>query len=393
MKILSVVGARPQFIKAALVCRGLRDAGFQEILVHTGQHYDLNMSDVFFDDLNIPSPNYHLGIGSGSHGKQTGRMLSEIEELIYGEDPDLVLVYGDTNSTLAGALAASKLNVPIAHVEAGLRSYNRNMPEEINRVLTDHVSSVLFCPTGVAVENLRKEGFECIANEGALIGRECDVPGAGPLRAGRDSGKPVVVNVGDVMYDVASRIRDQVDVAAVLEGYNVESKKYVLVTIHRAENTDDPLNLKTLWECLLTMVDMGTTIIFPLHPRTRKAFNDIGITPDLRGDTGGRLMVVDPVSYRDMIALESNASSIVTDSGGVQKEGYFFRVPCIIPRSETEWVELVDAGWNVVTGIDKDRITQAVASLPDAVSRNEWRQFYGDGHAVDRIVNVLKILG
>jgi len=388
-KIVSIVGARPQFIKAALVCRQLRDKGFQEILVHTGQHYDLNMSDIFFDELNIPKPDYHLGVGSGPQGRQTGNMLIEIEQILTKECPDLVLVYGDTNSTLAGSLAASKLHIPIAHVEAGLRSYNKEMPEEINRVLTDHMSFILFCPTDVAVENLSKEGFEHAANQGKLIGRDHDAATTDTLKTCQEFKKPLVINVGDVMYDVAMTTQDIVNAEEVLGRYGLESKKYVLATIHRAENTDNLENLKVIRESLLSIAKQGITIVFPLHPRTRKVFEEKGMMPGLASDY---VRITEPVSYAEMIALESNACSIITDSGGVQKEGYFFKVPCVIPRNETEWVELVESGWNVVTGINEDKIVDTTIRLSRISPEHPWSQYYGDGYAVNRIVNVLKDL-
>jgi UDP-GlcNAc3NAcA epimerase len=363
-----------------LVCRGLRNEGFAEILVHTGQHYDLNMSDIFFQELDIPAPDYNLGIGSGMHGKQTGKMLADIEEVLTKEKPDLVLVYGDTNSTLAGSLAASKLNIPIAHVEAGLRSFNKAMPEEINRVVTDHVSSILFCPTLTAIENLKKEGFDNISHNGELI----------EIKVSRNrTEQPLVINVGDVMYDVAKIIYDRVNAASILDKYNVETKKYILVTIHRAENTDNLVNLRAIWESLTDIGNAGIKILFPVHPRTAKVFKESGI--DLDGGKD-RIIMIEPVPYTEMIALEANARTIITDSGGVQKEGYFFKVPCVIPRNETEWVELVDHGWNSVTGVNKEKIIEKAINLPDMVAKIQWKQFFGDGHAVQHIVNVLKAM-
>ncbi|GIV96198.1 MAG: UDP-N-acetyl glucosamine 2-epimerase [Herpetosiphonaceae bacterium] len=315
MKIVTVVGARPQFIKAAAVSRILRSTpGLNEILVHTGQHYDENMSDVFFEELNIPRPDYHLGIGSGSHGAQTGRMLEAIEQVLLAERPNWVLVYGDTNSTLAGALAAAKLHIPVAHVEAGLRSFNRKMPEEINRVLTDHAADLLFAPTEAAVENLRREG----------------IPGER------------VIFVGDVMYDAAlyfgTRAEQRSDVLARL---GLKAQNYVLATIHRAENTD---NADRLRDIVSGLVDLAhdIAVVLPLHPRTRGALQREGLLDKAIGP----ICLIDPVGYLDMIMLEKHARLIITDSGGVQKEAFFYRVPCITLRNETEWTELVTLGWN-----------------------------------------------
>ncbi len=378
-KIVSIVGARPQFIKASRVCRQLRDNGFREVLVHTGQHYDLNMSDIFFAELGIPQPDYHLGVGSASHGKQTGDMLSSIEQILLREKPDLVLVYGDTNSTLAGSLAASKIHVPVAHVEAGLRSYNKSMPEEVNRVVTDHVSDILFCPTEISINNLVKEGFDNPVNGGKLIDR--DDPAVGP-----GSAMPLVANVGDVMYDIAVSMCEMVNPGSVLERFGLAKNKYILVTIHRAENTDNPDNLRIIWEALGEIARAGINVFFPLHPRTRKAFMENSIPLD----TETNIQCAEPVSYSEMLVLESNASGIITDSGGVQKEGFFFRVPCIIPRNETEWVELVESGWNILTGIDREKIAGTAIGLARGTGPGDWHPYYGDGHAVDRIVTILK---
>jgi UDP-GlcNAc3NAcA epimerase len=354
MKILTVIGARPQFIKAAAVsCRLRAQPSTREILVHTGQHYDENMSDVFFSELGIPTPDHHLGVGSGSHGAMTGRMLEKIEAVILAEKPDALLVYGDTNSTLAGALAAAKLHVPVAHVEAGLRSFNRKMPEEINRVLTDHVSKWLFCPTKAAVENLNREGI----SDGRLS------------------------LVGDVMYDVALMARER---AGNVARWGVRPGQYVLATIHRAENTDDPARLEAIFDGLRD-VAKHLPVILPLHPRTRSVLRRDG-----RGETGG-VKVIDPIGYLDMTALERHARLVVTDSGGVQKEAFFHRVPCVTLRDETEWVELVDLGWNRVlpptsTAAVRDGILAALESRP---GNDPPSDLYGGGQAAARIVREL----
>src|SRR5687767_11661717 len=318
MKIATIIGARPQFVKAAAFSRIVAGrADMEEILIHTGQHYDFNMSEVFFQQLNIPPPRYNLGVGSGHHGAQTGKMLEMIEAAFQKEKPNVVLVYGDTNSTLAGALAAAKLHIPVAHVEAGLRSFNRRMPEEINRVLTDHASSALFAPTQAAVEHLAAEG----------------VP------ADR------VHLVGDVMYDAAlayARVAEAQ--SAILRSLGLAAGRYALATIHRAENTDDPRRLQQICRGLAETA-AAMPVVFPVHPRTRAALKRADIA---LADRPG-LTLCDPVGYLDMTMLEKSAALIVTDSGGVQKEAYFHGVPCITVREETEWTELVDLGWNRIT--------------------------------------------
>ncbi len=359
MKIVTVIGARPQFIKAAVVSRWLRQTpGCKEILVHTGQHYDENMSDVFFQELEIPTPAYHLGIGSGAHGAQTGRMLEAIEKVLLETKPDKLIIYGDTNSTLAGALAAAKLHIPVAHVEAGLRSFNRKMPEEINRVVADHLSTWLFAPTEAAVENLRHEG----------------VP------------EDKIFLVGDVMYDAAiyfgSRTR-----ADTLGKLGLESKQYVLATIHRAENTDTAARLRDVFGGLNAIAE-EVPVVLPLHPRTRAALT----RANLLDSYSPNLRLLDPLGYLDMVMLEKHASVIATDSGGVQKEAFFHRVPCVTLRDETEWVELVELGWNrLVPPIDADTIEAGVlASLRDKKIRSAPAHLYGGGQAGETITRLLQ---
>lgn len=339
IKLLTVVGARPQFIKAATVTRAAaaRDE-FHEVMVHTGQHFDPNMSDVFFDELAIPEPNYHLGIAADSHGAMTGRMLERIEEVIIRERPDWVLVYGDTNSTLAGALAAAKLHVPVAHVEAGLRSFNRRMPEEINRVLVDHVSALLLCPTVTAMENLAREGVVANAH-----------------------------HVGDVMYDaaIASRLRAR-ERSTILARLGLEPDEFVLATVHRAENTDDPTRLREVLDLLQT-TSRARPVVLPLHPRTRNAAARYGI--DLDG-----LIVTEPVGYLDMSRLLDACSEVMTDSGGVQKEAYFYGKPCVTLRDETEWVETIRAGWN------------RLWTDSEYASPRRSIEDYGRGHAADEVL-------
>ncbi len=358
MKLIAIVGARPQFIKAAAVSRVLRATpGVQEMLVHTGQHYDENMSEVFFRELEIPEPDYNLGIGSGSHGAQTGRMLESIEEVLFKEKPDRVIVYGDTNSTLAGALAAVKLHIPVAHIEAGLRSFNQRMPEEVNRVLTDHSSDLLFAPTQVALENLLREG---IAEERIHL-------------------------VGDVMYDAALYYGEKARrESRVLERLELKPKSYVLVTIHRAENTDDSLRLRAIVEGLRE-VGKNVPVVFPVHPRTRKALERYRLLEVAEA----RLRLIDPVGYLDMVMLEQNARLIATDSGGVQKEAFFYRVPCVTLREETEWLELVDLGWNkLVSPIMPEGVVEGILNslyAPRGIEENP----YGDGNSGELIAKCL----
>ena len=357
MKVVTVVGARPQFIKLAPVSRFLRQR-HEEVLVHTGQHYDPNMSDIFFRELDIPTPNYNLSVGSGTHGRQTAEMMIRLEEVMERESPQATIVYGDTNSTLAGALVAAKRHVPLLHVEAGLRSYNRAMPEEVNRVLTDHLSDVLCCPTETALRNLEREGI----TRGAHL-------------------------TGDVMYDAvlynAELARQR---SGVLKRLWLTPQGYALATVHRAENTDDPHRLATIVDALN---ELPGPIVLPLHPRTRKVLTTQGL------DLMPHVLVVEPVGYLDMLALEMNARLILTDSGGVQKEAYFLGVRCITLRDETEWVETVDAGWNTLVGADAQRILAAATAAHAArFGPTPGRPaLFGDGQAHVRIVDLLAEVG
>lgn len=360
-KVLTVIGARPQFIKAASVSRAIRATeDIEEIIVHTGQHFDSNMSDVFFEQLDIPRPRYNLGLGSLSHGAMTGRMLEVIESHIQLEEPDWVLVYGDTNSTLAGALAAAKMHIPVAHVEAGLRSHNPAMPEEINRVLTDRVSSLLLCPTETAFENLRNEGF----------------PFPTPARSCQH-----INVVGDVMVDVVVHFRLKAIQEVSLAQWNLADGEYALCTLHRQENTDSPERLAAILAALRD-ISRETEVVLPLHPRTRKYLEVGGRSEELAG-----LRVIEPVPYLEMQRLEIGACAILTDSGGIQKEAYLHGVPCITLRDETEWIETVRAGWNQVVGADHTRIVDAwrIARAPQVTSKN----LFGDGEASERIVQAL----
>jgi UDP-GlcNAc3NAcA epimerase len=346
VRFASIVGARPQFIKLAPVSCALRQR-HDEIIIHTGQHYDYSMSAQFFDELTIPAPDYHLEIGSGSHGAQTGRMLEAIEEVLLRERPDWVIVYGDTNSTLAGALAAAKLHIPIAHVEAGLRSFNRTMPEEINRVVADHLSDRLFCPT----ETARRHAY----NEGIMHGVEV---------------------VGDVMYDVLLQVQPKLDtrIAALLPTLHAAPQSYVLVTVHRPANADDPVAMRDI-AYALSRLEMP--VIFPVHPRTRACLEHYGIT------WKKHVQLVEPVGYCDMLALERAAYRILTDSGGMQKEAFLLGVPCVTLREETEWPETVEAGWNLLVGNRWQAILEAVnLPKPKPTQLNP----FGNGDAAIRIV-------
>lgn len=355
MKIITIIGARPQFIKASILSQKIaKTTDITEILVHTGQHYDENMSDIFFNEMGIPKPHYNLQIGSGNHGAQTGKMLIDIEAVVLKEKPDAILVYGDTNSTLAGALVASKLHIPIAHVEAGLRSFNKKMPEEINRILTDHCAAWLFVPTAVATQNLQNEGIT----------------------------KDKIYEVGDIMYDVALHCADLAGKQSnILGTLQIEPKNYFLATIHRAENTDNPERLHVIFEAFRTLAQHHT-IILPLHPRTQKYVQSLSI--DLSGIT-----LIEPVGYLDMVTLEKNAQMIITDSGGVQKEAFFYNIPCITLRDETEWIELVHLGWNtLVPPTESTKIVEAVEkhlAYPPAPVASP----YGDGTTSDKILNIL----
>jgi len=357
MKILTIIGARPQFVKAAVVSQALAErAGVSERLVHTGQHYDEAMSGRFFRDLGLAAPAYNLGVGSGSHGAQTGRMLEGLDRVIAEERPDWVLLYGDTNSTLAGALAAAKLHVPVAHVEAGLRSWNRAMPEEINRLLTDQVSSLLFAPTGAAVANLAREG---IAGEAVHL-------------------------VGDVMYDAALAFGHRADADALLSRLGVAAGGYVLATIHRAENADDPVRLSAI-VAGLCQVARSEPVVLPCHPRTLAALERAGLLDEVRAS----LICVEPMGYLEMLAAERLARVVVTDSGGVQKEAFFFGVPCVIVRGETEWVELVDLGCARL--VEPDAIADAVAVPPAVIA--DRGGLYGGGTAAQRVAHILAAAG
>ena len=358
MKILTVIGARPQFIKASVVSAALRKhPSVTERVVHTGQHFDENMSRVFFDELGMKAPDVNLGINGGSHGEMTGRMLAGLESVLLSDRPDVVLVYGDTNSTLAGGLAAAKLHIPVAHVEAGLRSFNRAMPEEINRVLTDHLSMWLFAPTAGAAQQLQAEGIPA----------------------------DIVHQVGDVMYDVAVHFgkRAEQGAANLLDSIGVRDKPYVLATVHRERNTDDADRLRVIVQAIKAIA-AEITVVWPVHPRTRAAMQKNGIDP-----TASQLILIEPQGYLGMVALERGAAVVVTDSGGVQKEAYFYSVPCVTLREETEWTELVELGWNrLAPPTSPERIRDTVMSAIGTSGRPGTP--YGNGDAAEQIANTLQ---
>lgn len=356
IKILTVIGARPQFIKASVLSRMIRETNdFTEIIVHTGQHFDKNMSEIFFEEMEIALPDYNLNINGLLHGAMTGQMMEKIEEIIVKEKPEWVLVYGDTNSTLAGALAAKKLKVKVAHVEAGLRSYNTEMPEEINRILTDRISDILFCPTVIAEKNLLGEGFKNFSCK--------------------------IVNCGDIMLDAANFYKEKLGNQLTTElQKKFQFNEFVLATIHRAENTDNKTNLEEIFE---GMQVIGENIILPLHPRTLTSItkNKIFIPENIH--------IIDPVGYLEMLELESNCKYIITDSGGVQKEAYFFKKPCFTVRTETEWIETVESGWNIITGPNKNKLCEAILNFTEP---SEHPHFYGNGQTGYQILETFRYL-
>ena len=377
MKIINIIGARPQFMKYFPIARAIEiNNGIRDVLVHTGQHYDYTMSKIFFDELGIKEPDYHLEVGSGTHGMQTTQCVQRIEKVLNDVEPDIVVVYGDTNSTLAGAIAASKLHIPVIHIEAGLRSFNKNMPEELNRILSDHVSSMLFCPSTTAIKNLVKEGFTNIVNDGKLvtIGEVNNIS----LPETININDPVVINSGDVMHDTLLYSREMARTKSdILSTLGIRSRKYTVLTLHRAENTDDTIRMDALIDFINTSVN-GETVIFPMHPRTKKIYGDV-TKPLVKN-----VKIIDPVGYFDLVALLSNARLLMTDSGGMQKEAYWLGVPCITLRDETEWTETTDAGWNILYKDYRGEHKPAA----------ERTDLYGDGRAAEVIVGCLmRVLG
>jgi len=351
MKITSVIGARPQFIKCAALSREVRKS-HHEVLIHTGQHYDINMNMVFFNELGIPEPDYNLGIGSGTHAHQTGEMLKGIENILLEEKPAMVMVYGDTNSTLAGALAATKLHIKVAHVEAGLRSFDRSMPEEINRILTDHCSDYLFCPTQTAVDNLKTEGI----TSGVYL-------------------------TGDVMVDALNYNREIAMHSEILESLQLTGKQYLVITLHRASNTDNRQNLENITNALVELGEMGETIVFPVHPRTAKALKEYG----LYGRLNDNIKLIEPLGYLDFLKLLSHAKKVLTDSGGIQKEAYILNIPCITLRDTTEWIETVEDGWNVLVGTDTAKIIELSRNFTPSSTHSGM---FGEG-ACEKIAELL----
>jgi UDP-N-acetylglucosamine 2-epimerase len=387
MKIASIVGARPQFVKLAPLVQGIEEHNrargaekIEHVIIHTGQHYDYRMNKVFFDELGIPEPRYNLNVGSATHGRQTGEMLIRIEGVLLREQPAWTLVYGDTNSTLAGAIAAVKLGRPLAHVEAGLRSYRRDMPEEINRVLTDHCADLLFCPTKTAVRNLRKEGFTNVSNSGNLISRLS-------LRRSTESASfPLVVNVGDIMVDallLAGTIAEKK--SRILEKMGLKPKSYYLATLHRAENTDQPEILQSLMTTFAEIHAKEKPLVFCLHPRTRKALKKCRLFSKV---ARSMILIDPPPSYFDILILEKSAAKILTDSGGIQKEAFFFSVPCITLRNETEWVETTRLRRNIIAGTNRRCILEAVRKKPAGTATSSEMP-YGKGTARTLILDAL----
>lgn len=377
IKIITIIGARPQIIKAAALSRTIKQKFSQditEIIVHTGQHYDENMSQVFFDELGIPEPNYNLNVGSGSHGKQTATMIAGIEEILITEKPQAIVLYGDTNSTLAGAIAASKIHIPVVHIEAGLRSFNKAMPEEINRIMCDHVSTLLFSPTKNGFSNLVNEGFLSISKP--------------PYSANN----PKIYHSGDVMYDNSlffSKIADTK--TNIIQDNNLTKNNFILATIHRNNNTDEPLRLNALFSALYKISETHKVdVVLPLHPRTAKLL-DVNLKSDLlqKIKSSSYFKIIEPVSFLEMIALEKNCKIVMTDSGGVQKEAFYFEKPCVILRPETEWVELVQCGTAVIADADEQKIISSYNTLTSKTDL-QFPELYGDGTAAEFICKEMR---
>jgi UDP-GlcNAc3NAcA epimerase len=371
-RIITIIGARPQIIKSSALSRAIRTSfldKIEEIIVHTGQHYDENMSNVFFEEMEIPKPNYNLNVGSGSHGAQTAKMIEGLEKIFLDEKPNAIVIYGDTNSTIAGAIAAAKIHIPIIHIEAGLRSFNKSMPEEINRISADHMSTLLFSPTKTGISNLEKEGFSLETKSKATID------------------EPNVYLCGDIMFDNSlyfSSISNEK--SRILINLGLEGDDYILCTIHRDSNTDIPQNLNAIFKALVAIQEKsGLKIILPIHPRTKGKLNELleeGIKEKL--DSNSNFLIIPPAGFLDIIALEKNASIVITDSGGLQKEAFFFEKPCVILREQTEWVEIVENGNAILAGSNYDKI---VSAFDELIERNDFTfpQFYGDGQAANFI--------
>ncbi len=372
MKIVTIIGARPQIIKAAALSRAIKNnyaTVITEIIVHTGQHYDDNMSQVFFDELGIPNPNYNLNVGSGSHGKQTATMIAGIEEILITEKPNAIVLYGDTNSTLAGAIAASKIHIPVVHIEAGLRSFNKAMPEEINRIMCDHASTLLFSPTATGFNNLINDGFKANTNK--------------PYSANN----PKIYHSGDVMFDNSLYFSNVAESkTTVIEKNKLEKNKFILATIHRNNNTDEPERLNALFSALYNIsCNNNIDVLLPLHPRTAKLL-EVNLNKKLLQNitTSKHFKIIEPVSFLEMIALEKNCQIVMTDSGGVQKEAFYFEKPCVILRPETEWVELVDCGTAIIADANEQKIIEAYQILM-LKTNMQFPKLYGDGKAAEFI--------
>ena len=372
IKIVAIIGARPQIIKAAALSRAIKNKfanSIKEIIVHTGQHYDENMSQVFFDELGIPEPNYNLNVGSGSHGKQTATMLAGIEDILLQEKPNAIVLYGDTNSTLAGAIAASKIHVPVIHIEAGLRSFNKAMPEEVNRIMCDHVSTLLFSPTKTGFQNLLNEGFKA-KNEKPF-----------------NANNPKIYHSGDVMFDNSLYFSEVADEKTTIISKNgLQKNNFILATIHRNNNTDEPVRLNALFNALFKISEANQLdVLLPLHPRTAKLL-EFNLDAELHQKikSSKHFKIVAPVSFLEMIALEKNCKIVMTDSGGVQKEAFYFEKPCVILRPETEWVELVECGTAIITDADEQKIIDAFKTLTTKTDM-KFPKLYGDGKAAEFI--------
>lgn len=376
LKIVTVVGARPQIIKAAALSRAIRNSfsnEIREIIIHTGQHYDANMSQVFFEELDIPNPNINLNIGSASHGKQTALMLQGIEEVLLAEKPDYIVLYGDTNSTLAGAVAASKIHIPVVHIEAGLRSFNKSMPEELNRIMCDHASTLLFVPTLSGIENLKHEGF------------------SNNSKSPHTSDNPGVFHCGDIMFDNLVHFSEIADEkTTIMQALNLLQDKFVLCTIHRDNNTDSPQRLEQIISAMCHIAEnMNLQVVIPLHPRTSKIIENKLPSELYKRLTGNKnISLIPPVSYMEMIVLEKNSFLVLTDSGGVQKEAYFFKKPLVVARPETEWVEIIENGAGIIADANEVKIIEAVNYFIEA-GQLEFPNVFGDGHAAEFICRTM----
>jgi len=373
IKFITIVGARPQIIKAAALSRAIKNKFSKEIaevIVHTGQHYDQNMSEVFFKELDIPKPNYNLEVGSSGHGAQTADMIKGIENILEIEKPEYIILFGDTNSTLAGAIAASKINIPIVHIEAGLRSFNKNMPEEINRILCDQVSSLLFSPTKTGYINLLNEGF-----------KENKMPFT--------FNNPGIFHCGDIMYDNSLYFADKADEnSTILKKLNLKDKSFILATIHRNQNTDDENRLQAIFDSLLKVVkENNIDIVLPIHPRTRKMLMNLSKNSFSEIENNQQIQIIEPVPFLDMISLEKNATLIITDSGGVQKEAYFFKKPCVILRPETEWIEVIESGVGILADASEERILKSVKNFLNV--ELSYPPIFGDGKAAEFICSAV----